>query len=232
MAQAGIVHRPGMAKDLLAQLAPLLAADGIDLDNLGGAYRRMCGAGHADTPSVVAAVGLPPHARRRQGPAEARLEAEGPTAACAAPGGLVHMIVCPPWAYRRMRRAGAPLVNAGVAGVGLPPHARRRRQRSGPRGRSRGPTAACAAPASCHGVCCGTAGAYRRMRGAGARGIAVRIRLEGLPPHARRRQLVDYGLCPWIERFLFSSEAARRMALPDQTIPTSFRAERCSLDAA
>ena len=34
MAQAGIVHKPGMAEELLSQLAPLLAADGIDLDNL------------------------------------------------------------------------------------------------------------------------------------------------------------------------------------------------------
>ncbi|HOA28237.1 MAG TPA: hypothetical protein PKG51_12060, partial [Arachnia sp.] len=34
MARAGIVHKPGMAEELLSQLAPLLAADGIDLDNL------------------------------------------------------------------------------------------------------------------------------------------------------------------------------------------------------
>lgn len=232
MAQAGIVHRPGMAKDLLAQLAPLLAADGIDLDNLGGAYRRMCGAGHADTPSVVAAVGLPPHARRRQGPAEARLEAEGPTAACAAPGGLVHMIVCPPWAYRRMRGAG---VNAAVHGgghEGLPPHARRRPRAMESAAERPGPTAACAAPAHAVSRCVSASKAYRRMRGAGRQGPRCDQAEAGLPPHARRRQLVDYGLCPWIERFLFSSEAARRMALPDQTISTSFRAERCSLDAA
>lgn len=117
MAQAGIVHRPGMAKDLLAQLAPLLAADGIDLDNLGGAYRRMCGAGHADTPSVVAAVGLPPHARRRQGPAEARLEAEGPTAACAAPAHAVSRCVSASKAYRRMRGAGNLLTTAYARGL-------------------------------------------------------------------------------------------------------------------
>src|SRR5699024_3439298 len=33
--KAGIVHRPGMAAETLRELAPLLAADGIDLDDLG-----------------------------------------------------------------------------------------------------------------------------------------------------------------------------------------------------
>lgn len=33
--QAGVVHRPGLADEMMAELAPLLAADGIDLDNLG-----------------------------------------------------------------------------------------------------------------------------------------------------------------------------------------------------
>ena len=35
MAAAGVVHKPGMAKELMGELAPLLAAEGIDLDNLG-----------------------------------------------------------------------------------------------------------------------------------------------------------------------------------------------------
>lgn len=34
MTQHGVVHRPGMAQELLAELAPLLTADGIDLDDL------------------------------------------------------------------------------------------------------------------------------------------------------------------------------------------------------
>lgn len=35
MARLGIVHTPGMAAEMLRELAPLLAEDGIDLDNLG-----------------------------------------------------------------------------------------------------------------------------------------------------------------------------------------------------
>ncbi|GAA3924378.1 hypothetical protein [Microbacterium invictum] len=34
MARLGIVHKPGMAQQMLEELAPLLAEDGIDLDNL------------------------------------------------------------------------------------------------------------------------------------------------------------------------------------------------------
>lgn len=37
MAEMGVTHQPGMAADLLAQIAPLLAADGIDMDNLDAA---------------------------------------------------------------------------------------------------------------------------------------------------------------------------------------------------
>lgn len=36
MSRMGIAHKPGMAADLMKQLAPLLAEDGIDLDDLGG----------------------------------------------------------------------------------------------------------------------------------------------------------------------------------------------------
>lgn len=36
MARLGIVHRPGMAAELLAEMKPLLAAEGIDLDALEG----------------------------------------------------------------------------------------------------------------------------------------------------------------------------------------------------
>ena len=35
MAAAGAVHKPGMAKELMADLAPLLAEEGVDVDNLG-----------------------------------------------------------------------------------------------------------------------------------------------------------------------------------------------------
>jgi len=35
MAAAGVVHKPGMAKEMMNDLAPLLAAEGIDVDNLG-----------------------------------------------------------------------------------------------------------------------------------------------------------------------------------------------------
>jgi len=34
MAAAGIVHKPGMAKEMMTDLAPLLAAEGIDINNL------------------------------------------------------------------------------------------------------------------------------------------------------------------------------------------------------
>ena len=36
MAAAGVVHRPGMAAELLAEIAPLLADEGVDLDNTEG----------------------------------------------------------------------------------------------------------------------------------------------------------------------------------------------------
>lgn len=35
MAKMGVVHQPGMAADLLKEVAPLLKADGVDLDDLG-----------------------------------------------------------------------------------------------------------------------------------------------------------------------------------------------------
>ncbi len=35
--QMGVVHKPGMAAELMGELSPLLAAEGIDLDNLEGA---------------------------------------------------------------------------------------------------------------------------------------------------------------------------------------------------
>lgn len=35
LAQAGIAHRPGMAAEMMQELAPLLEADGFDLDDLG-----------------------------------------------------------------------------------------------------------------------------------------------------------------------------------------------------
>lgn len=35
MAKMGVVHQPGMAADLLKEMAPLLKADGVDLDDLG-----------------------------------------------------------------------------------------------------------------------------------------------------------------------------------------------------
>lgn len=36
MARLGIVHTPGLAAEILSEMAPLLAAEGIDLDNLDG----------------------------------------------------------------------------------------------------------------------------------------------------------------------------------------------------
>lgn len=36
MAEAGVVHTPGMADELMRELAPLLAADGIDVNNTEG----------------------------------------------------------------------------------------------------------------------------------------------------------------------------------------------------
>ncbi|MFK4850190.1 hypothetical protein ACI3KT_01020 [Microbacterium sp. ZW T6_19] len=35
MAKMGVAHQPGMAADLMRDLAPLLKADGVDLDELG-----------------------------------------------------------------------------------------------------------------------------------------------------------------------------------------------------
>lgn len=35
MAKMGVVHKPGMAEDLLKEVAPLLKSDGVDLDDLG-----------------------------------------------------------------------------------------------------------------------------------------------------------------------------------------------------
>lgn len=35
LAKMGVAHKPGMAADLMAELAPLLKADGVDLDDLG-----------------------------------------------------------------------------------------------------------------------------------------------------------------------------------------------------
>jgi len=34
LAKMGVVHRPGLADEMLGELAPLLSAEGIDLDNL------------------------------------------------------------------------------------------------------------------------------------------------------------------------------------------------------
>ena len=130
-----------------------------------GNYLRMRGEESSPERKIVAALELPPHARRRATVNSVDIDPSGITSACAEKRKITDLVSAIWWNYLRMRGEEEHGSKNGRQTPELPPHARRRVTTGKANTIPAGITSACAEKRQCRLSTVGNSGNYLRMRG-------------------------------------------------------------------